>query len=114
MSIAGGTAPGALTYTSAGTLLNVGIQTSKVAAAATNNYNAALKHVTVLVNKALLTVTANNIARIQYSGIVDIVPTSTATFTGFVNGENLVTRGVTGSPVFTTSATLDSECGWTR
>ena len=48
--VAGGSAPGALTYTpAAGTILSVGTQTLRVDAAATINYNAGYKTVTISV-----------------------------------------------------------------
>jgi hypothetical protein len=48
--VAGGSAPGALSYTPvAGTVLSVGSHTLTVTAAATSNYNSAIKTVTILV-----------------------------------------------------------------
>lgn len=56
--VSGGSAAGGLTYTPAsGTLLNAGIRTLQVAAAATTNYNAATKTVTLVVDKANQTIT---------------------------------------------------------
>ena len=56
------------------------------------HYSAALSQV---VNKAALTVTADNKTRVY--GAAN--PAFTATITGFKNGENLATSGVTGTPI---------------
>src|SRR2546425_2039455 len=56
------------------------------------------------VNKALLTVTADNKSR-EYG---DANPVFTASYGGFKNGETLATSGVTGSPSLTTAATATS------
>src|SRR5205823_9260476 len=53
------------------------------------------------VNKAPLTVTADNKSR-EYG---DANPSFTASFSGFKNGETLATSGVTGSPSLSTTAT---------
>ena len=58
---------------------------------------------TANISASALTVTANTISGIQYS---DLVPSFTAVITGFVNGETLTNSGVTGSPSFTTNASL--------
>ena len=60
---------------------------------------------TLTVNKAPLTVTADNKSR-EYG---DANPTFTASYTGFVNSETLATSGVTGSPSLTTTATPSSS-----
>ena len=62
--------------------------------------------VTIKVNPAVLTVTANN-ASMAYGGTV---PTFTASYSGFVNGDTLA-KAVTGSPSFTTTATSVSLVG---
>jgi MBG domain (YGX type) len=59
------------------------------------------------INKAPLTVTANNASRAE--GIAN--PVLTATTTGFVLGQSLATSGVTGSSSCTTSATQGSMPG---
>src|SRR6185295_5362946 len=66
--VSGGSAAGALTYTPvSGTLLNAGNgQTLHVDAAATSNYNAASKDVTINVAKANQTITWANPAGIVY------------------------------------------------
>ncbi|TML85690.1 MAG: hypothetical protein E6G08_13640, partial [Actinobacteria bacterium] len=56
------------------------------------------------VNKAPLTVTADNKSR-EYG---DANPSFTASFSGFKNGETLATSGVTGSPSLTAAATASS------
>jgi hypothetical protein len=61
----------------------------------------------VLVRKKSLTVAANNVSRVY--GVAN--PIFTAAYTGFVNGENLATSGVTGSPVLNTAATAGSAPG---
>jgi subtilisin family serine protease len=60
-----------------------------------------------VVNKAPLTVTADNKSR----GYGDTNPTLTASFGGFKNGETLATSGVTGAPNLTTTATGNSSVG---
>ena len=57
-----------------------------------------------VVNKATLTVTADNKTRVYG----DPNPVLTAMITGFVNGEVLATSGVTGSPSLTTTAITTS------
>jgi hypothetical protein len=59
------------------------------------------------VNKAVLTVTADNKSRTYGSAN----PAFTATITGFQNGENLATSGVSGSPALTTTAGSASPVG---
>jgi hypothetical protein len=71
---------------------------------ASSNYSFNLVNGTLTVGKATLTVKADNKSR-QYS---DPNPSFTATITGFVNGETLVTSGVTGSPDLNTVADQNS------
>jgi MBG domain (YGX type)/Galactose oxidase, central domain/Kelch motif len=59
------------------------------------------------ITKAPLTVTADNKTMILH----DVLPTFTATFSGFKNGETLATSGVTGTPSLTTTATSASPVG---
>jgi len=59
------------------------------------------------VNPATLTVTADNKTMILH----DVLPTLTASYSGFKNGETLATSGVTGSPSLTTAATSSSPVG---
>jgi hypothetical protein len=62
---------------------------------------------TLTINKAHLTVTADNQSRLYG----DPNPVLTATLTGFQNGETLATSGVTGSPALSTAATSLSTVG---
>ncbi|MFC7666978.1 MBG domain-containing protein [Hymenobacter humi] len=66
------------------------------------NYTTATKTVTINVNPAALTVTANSVANVQYS---DIVPAFTASYSGFVYGET----AVGGTLSFTTTAKLETN-----
>ena len=69
------------------------------------NYNAAPDvPQTFATAKANLTVTANNATR-EYG---DANPEFSASYSGFKNGENLGTSGVTGTPGLTTTATATS------
>ena len=69
------------------------------------NYSFAFANGTLTINPAVLTVTANN-ASMTYGGIV---PTLTASYTGFVNGDG---QGVlSGAPSLTTTATSSSPVG---
>jgi hypothetical protein len=62
---------------------------------------------TLTVSPAQLTITAND------QGVVygDPIPASTYQITGFVNGQNLVSSGVAGSPNCSTAATAASPAG---
>ncbi|MCY2938809.1 MAG: VCBS repeat-containing protein [Planctomycetota bacterium] len=72
-STAGASAPGALTYSpTAGTLLNAGSQTLTVTAAATSNYLAATQSVTLVVDKALQTITWANPANADYGNLISL------------------------------------------
>ncbi|PKB16498.1 MBG domain-containing protein [Flavobacterium sp. 5] len=63
--------------------------------------------VTLIINKAALTVTAD--AKSKTYGAAN--PALTVTYTGFMNGETLATSGITGSPSVTTTATGSSAVG---
>jgi MBG domain (YGX type) len=95
--VPGGTPAGALSYTpAAGVVLNAGMgQLLAVDAAATANYYAAHKTVNIDVNKAPLTVTADN-KSMMFGGSV---PAFTVTYGGFVNGDG--PGSLTGSLAFT-------------
>jgi hypothetical protein len=98
---------------SSGTLLLSGSTTSPTATAAgtyvyyaqtrstcnSSNISATRTKITLTINKAALTVTADN-KTVNYT---DAKPTLTYTITGFVNGEN--TSVVSGAPVLSTSYT---------
>jgi hypothetical protein len=106
--VPGGSAPGGLIYTPAsGTVLNAGNgQTLAVDAAATSNYYAAHKEVTIDVNKSVLTITADDKSKIY--GAAN--PSFTFTPTGFVNGDTAGTA-FTGTPALGTAATASSSVG---
>jgi Uri superfamily endonuclease len=95
--VSGGSAPGALTYSPVtGAVPNAGTgQTLAVDAAATSNYNAAHKTVTIDVIKKSLTITADN-KSMPFGGSV---PAFTASYTGLVAGDTAAS--LTGSLLFT-------------
>ncbi len=68
------------------------------------NYNITYSTATLTVNKAILTVTANNAIRVYGQAN----PAFGANYAGFCNGETLATSGVTGNPSLTTTATATS------
>jgi hypothetical protein len=73
-----------------------------------NNYSVTLgNNTTGVINKATLTVTANNASRPEGA----LNPTFTAGYGGFVGGETLATSGVAGGPSLTTTATASSPVG---
>jgi hypothetical protein len=76
-------------------------------AAVLSNYNITNAGANFAINKAVLTVTADNKSMVLHAAL----PAFTATFSGFKNGEMLATSGVTGSPNLTTSATSASPVG---
>ncbi len=89
-----------LTITGAGTVVVAANQ------AGNGNYNAATQVTqSVTVNKATLTVTANNASRVYGASN----PTFTASYSGFVNGDGQSV--VSGAPNFTTTATSSSNTG---
>jgi hypothetical protein len=91
---------------SGSTLIITGTGTIVVRAsqAGSANYNAAADvYQSFTVAKAVVTITADNASRL----VGQSNPTFTATYTGFVNGETLVTSGISGGP--TLSSTADSE-----
>jgi uncharacterized repeat protein (TIGR03803 family) len=102
------TATGTFVYSpQVGTVLPAGSQTVSVifTPADTADYTTATASTTISVNKAVLTVTANPIAR-PY-GMVN--PTLTATISGFVNGDTASV--VSGAPALATAATPASLPG---
>lgn len=74
---------------------------------AANNYSFSFINGKLIITKAVLTITADNKSR-TYG---DANPTFTASYSGFKNGENLATSGVTGVPSLTTAATAASPVG---
>src|SRR5205814_10655283 len=111
--VAGGSPPGALTYTpDAGALLNVGNdQALKVDAAETTNYKPATKTVHINVEKATPTVTWGNPDDITYGTALSNSQLN-ATFTWIVNG---LPVSVTGTATYTpaTGTILNAGAGQT-
>src|SRR5439155_18881050 len=81
--------------------------TAAIGTLASANYSFTFTNGTLTVIKATLTVTADNASR----GYGDANPTFAASYSGFKNGENLATSGVTGSPSLTTTAIASSTPG---
>jgi uncharacterized repeat protein (TIGR01451 family) len=123
-----GAAEPALTYTASGTLYyddtyavisgvvlsaptgaaaTVGTHVIDASGGVAANYEVTAVDGTLTVNRAALTVTADDKQRL--SGEAN--PPLTATISGFVNGETLPTSGVTGSPALNTTATPSSPVG---
>ncbi|PYS44775.1 MAG: hypothetical protein DMG13_33320, partial [Acidobacteria bacterium] len=71
------------------------------------NYSFAFVNGALTINKAMLTVTADDKSKVYGSAN----PTFTASYTGFVNGQTLATSGVTGTPALTTTVTASSPAG---
>ncbi|MEP7137168.1 MAG: MBG domain-containing protein, partial [Chloroflexota bacterium] len=92
------------TYPGAFNTSGVGASYAGTAAGVLPGYLTSNAANTLTVNKATLTVTANDKTR-EY-GLVN--PALDAAITGFVNGETLATSGVTGSPACTTAAVVTS------
>jgi hypothetical protein len=100
--------PGTFVYSPvAGTVLSAGIQTLSVTFTPTDttHYNSVGSGVSLVVNKALLTVTANNSTRAY--GAAN--PAFTASYSGFVNGDTQ--SALSGSPSLTTTTTASSPVG---
>ncbi len=100
--------PGTFVYTpAAGAVLGAGSQTLSVTFTPTDgvDYTTATTTVPLTVNKANLTVTANNASRVY--GAAN--PAFTPTYSGFVNGDTSAV--LTGSPSLTTTATAASPVG---
>ncbi len=88
-----------LTVTGAGTIVITASQAGNA------NYLPSSQQISITVNQAVLTVTANN-ASMTYGGSL---PTFSASYSGFVNGDG---QGVlSGSPSLTTTATSSSPVG---
>lgn len=100
--------PGKFVYTpAAGTVLQPGSQTLSVIFTPSDraDYTTATASTSIIVNEAVLTVSANNLSR--SFGAAN--PTLTASITGFVNGDPSTV--VSGSPALATAATLTSLPG---
>lgn len=88
------------------TRTNAGTTTSSTIAS-DNNYNITVNEADLVINKAHLTVTANDATKTYGENN----PTLSTTISGFVNGETLATSGVTGSGSATTTVTASTEVG---
>lgn len=90
-----------------GTVLGVGSHTLSVTFTPTDttHYNTVNSSVSISVNRATLTVTANNASRTYGSAN----PAFSASYSGFVNGDT--TSVLSGSPSLTTTATTSSGAG---
>jgi len=96
------TVPGTFTYSPAiGAMLSPGTQTLSVTFAPTDtvHYTKATANVTITVNKAVITVTGNNVSRMY--GLAN--PALTANYSGFVSQDTVSV--LTGAPSITTAAT---------
>ena len=99
---------GALTYGGAAQgAINAGSYALTLSGLTSGNYVLSYAPGTLTVNKAVLTVVAEDASRLYG----DANPAFTTTLTGFVNGEILATSGVTGVGGATTSATAASAVG---
>ncbi|MFA6015297.1 MAG: MBG domain-containing protein, partial [Gallionellaceae bacterium] len=76
-------------------------------ASTSNSYALTWQNGSLTVNKAPLTVTADNTSR--YYGAAN--PTLTSTLTGFKNNETASTAGITGAAILSTTATTTSGAG---
>ena len=87
--------------------INAGTYAITTAGLSNPNYAVTFVNGALTINKASLTVTADNDSRVY--GAVN--PTLTSTISGFVNGESVVSAGVTGNASVTTTATATSNVG---
>ena len=81
--------------------------TASGAVSSNSNYTISYVPGTLTVSKVALTVTADDHTRAY--GAAN--PALTASFSGFKNGDTLVTSGITGAPLLTTAATTSSGAG---
>ena len=86
---------------------SVGSYTIDASALSNGNYLVTANNGTLTINKAHLTVTANNASK-TYG---DANPALGTTVSGFVNGENLATSGVSGSGAASTTANATTGIG---
>ena len=87
--------------------INAGTYAITPAGLSNPNYTISFVNGALTVNKASLTITAGDVSRIY--GAVN--PTFTSTISGFVNGESILSAGVTGNASVTTTATATSNVG---
>jgi hypothetical protein len=101
--------PGTFVYTPASSnVLPAGSQNLSATFTPTDmtNYNSGITaNVLIAVNKAVITVTANNASKMYGAAL----PAFTAAYSGFVNGDS--TAVVTGTPSLTTTAAASSPAG---
>jgi hypothetical protein len=100
---------GTFTYQpAAGVVLAAGTQTltATFAPVDATDYTIAKASVQLVVNKAILTVTATNLSKVYGA----MLPALTYTITGFVNGDTAA-NAVTGTPALSTTATARSGVG---
>ncbi len=107
VSVVGPAPAGAVTYSPAsGTVLVAGSgQTLTVNVAGTKDYDPATDSVTITVNPAPLTITANNQSKVYGQAN----PTLTVSYSGFVNGDTA--SSLTIQPTVTTTATTLGAAG---
>ncbi|NTS43678.1 T9SS type A sorting domain-containing protein, partial [Flavisolibacter sp. BT320] len=103
--VSGDAFSGSLTRESGNTVGSYAIQQGGVVL--NNNYELGYNGANLTINKAILTVTANN--KEKYCGQAN--PSFDASISGFVLGQTLSTSGVTGSATFSTTATSSSAAG---
>ena len=106
-SVVSGSATGSTTASAATGVGSATITASATGLSAANYDFPTLVNGTLTINKAHLTVTADDQSRLL--GAPD--PTFTQTLSGFVNGESLATSGVTGSATGSTTATISTPPG---
>jgi len=100
--------PGVATTTTATSSVGTYPGTPDLGTLESTNYTFAFAGTgTLQVTPALLTVAADSISR--FYGLAN--PVLTATISGYVNGETAATGGVTGSPLFSTTALANSPVG---
>ena len=94
------------------TTTTLGVATHQITANYSGNFQFAgsstAAPISQVVNQAQLTVTASNVARAPNTANPDPLPYQ---ITGYQNGENLGTSGVTGAPELSTTAVLASPVG---
>ena len=89
------------------TLLGAGNHTIEADYSGDSNYSASSGTYTQVVNQAPLSIIPDNLSR----AVGQANPALTYTFTGFVNGDNATTAGITGSANLATTATTSSPAG---
>ena len=105
--LVGGESSAVLTGVSASlTKKNAGTYTTR-ASGSDSNYNLRFVDGSLVINKAHLTVSANDASK-TYG---DLNPALSTTLSGFVNGENLSNSGVTGTGLASTSADQSTGAG---